>query len=281
MLNAYISRAAALLHNPCSMGEDDRLSDFEARLAALKHKLESGLTDRARLLRELAGRLEAGDEAVRKQIKTESHKLRGVAGTYGHGDLTDLAGQLEQRASISPPAAVGQMTRELADLAEAKGRRSQPPHDPHPEPPSDAPPPRPSQRPPPPPSKNHALRVLATDDDPITQRLLTLTLQQVGGFDAKIVGSAAEALVLLDSERFDVVISDAMMPDMNGRDFRREARARGATMPIVILSAASPEELGWSEESGSTELWIRKPFKPSQLVKDILGIVEKQRGERV
>ena len=278
MVTAYISRAGALLHNRCFMGEGDRLNDFEARLAALKHKLESGLTDRARLLRELAGRLEAGDEAVRKQIKTESHKLRGVAGTYGHGDLTDLAGQLEQRASISPPAAVGQMTRELADLAEQKGRRSQPPASPDDAQPSDAPPPRPSHRPMPPPSENRGLRVLATDDDPITQRLLTLTLQQVGGFDAKIVGSAAEALVLLGSERFDLVISDAMMPDMNGRDFRREARARGATMPIVILSAASPEELGWPDERGSSESWLRKPFKPSQLVKDILSIVEKHRA---
>jgi CheY-like chemotaxis protein len=276
MGTAYISCFADLLHNRCFMGEHNRLSEFEARLAALKHKLESGLVERARLLRELAQRLEAGEDAARKEIKTESHKLRGVAGTYGHGDLTELAGKLEQRASLSPPAAVGQMARELAELAETKGRRSNPPPiDAEPIPPLVAAPSRAAPpRPLPPSNTGPRLRVLAMDDDPITQRLLSLTLTHVGGFDASIVASAAEALALLAAEHFDVVVSDAMMPDMNGRDFRREARARGATMPIVILSAATAEELGWAEDGDARGPWMRKPFKPTQLVEDLRRLVK-------
>jgi CheY-like chemotaxis protein len=261
------------------MGEHDRLEDFEARLAALKHKMESGLVDRARLLREMAGRLEAGDDAARKAIKTESHKLRGVAGTYGHEDLTELAGELEQRASLSPPSAVSQMARDLATLAETKGRKSRPP----PAAPAPSASPRTSQKPAARPSLEpggRALRVLAMDDDPITQRLLLLTFKQVGGFDATIVSSAAKALELLEKERFDIVISDAMMPDMNGRDFRREARARGTKVPIVILSAASPQELGWAQELGASDAWLRKPFKPTELVQEVQRIVNKARGTR-
>ena len=102
----------------------DAQSEFEARLLALKHKMERGLVDRARALRAMADRLDAGDQSARREIKTESHKLRGVAGSYGHNDLTDLAGQLEQRASVSPPATVTALTRSLADLAESKGRNS-------------------------------------------------------------------------------------------------------------------------------------------------------------
>lgn len=258
-----------------AMGAGDRLSEFEARLAALKHKLESGLVDRARALRQMANRLEAGDNSARKEIKTESHKLRGVAGTYGHHDLTDAAAELEQRASVSPPASVSQMARGLADLAEAKGRRSKPPPQ-SPEPTAGNPArPRSSS-----PARMAVvkpqgvpLRVLATDDDAVTQRLLLLTLQQVGGFSATIVSSASEALQALERESFDVVLSDAMMPDMNGRDFRRTARERGARMPIIILSAASPDELGWSAEPDAPGAWLRKPFKPTQLVQDILRIV--------
>jgi DNA-binding response OmpR family regulator len=113
------------------------------------------------------------------------------------------------------------------------------------------------------------------DDDPVTQRLLVLTLEQVGGFDATIVHSAATALELLRTKTFDIVVSDAMMPDMNGRDFRRAAREAGATMPIVILSAASASELGWAAELGKADAWLRKPFKPTELVKDILRIANK------
>jgi CheY-like chemotaxis protein len=259
--------------------ESDRLAAFEARLATLKHKMESGLVERARTLREMVSRLERGDESARKQIKTESHKLRGIAGSYGHHDLTEAAARLEQRASISPPTTVGQMARELADLAETKGRHSRPPVD---APGSAAarssnPPRQSSSGPPRKSSATTSLRVLAMDDDPVTQRLLLLTLQQVGGFNATIVQSASEALALLEHNAFDVVLSDAMMPDMNGRDFRRAARERGARMPIIILSAASPDELGWSREPEGEGGWLRKPFKPTQLVQDILRIVARQK----
>lgn len=262
------------------MSGDDAQSEFEARLLALKHKMERGLVDRARILREMAQRLDAGDNEARRALKTESHKLRGVAGSYGHNDLSELAAQLEQRASVSPPATVSSLARSLADLAEQRGRNSIPPAAPPPSaslPPGASAPPRASapgasRRP----RSGPPLRVLAMDDDAVTQRLLQLTLVQVGGFDAKVVSSAAAALELLARETFDVVLSDAMMPDMNGRDFRRAARAAGAQMPIVILSAAGADELGWNDPS-SADVWLRKPFKPTNLVRDIERIVADHR----
>jgi CheY-like chemotaxis protein/HPt (histidine-containing phosphotransfer) domain-containing protein len=268
------------------MSGDDAQNDFEARLLALKHKMERGLVDRARLLREMAARLDAGDQEARRALKTESHKLRGVAGSYGHNDLSELAAQLEQRASVSPPATVTALARSLADLAEQRGRTSTAPGAPV-QPASTplatsaalrtsaSPLKATSQQP----RTGPPLRVLAMDDDAVTQRLLQLTLAQVGGFDAVVVGSAAAALELLARDSFDVVLSDAMMPDMNGRDFRRAARAAGAQMPIVILSAAGADELGWNDPS-SADVWLRKPFKPTTLVRDIERIVADHRKQR-
>jgi CheY-like chemotaxis protein len=256
-----------LLHASSPMA---RLSELEQRLLALKQKMESGLGERARALRELSARVEAGDALARKAIKTESHKLRGVAGTYGHQQLTDKAAELEQRASLSPPAVIGRMARDLADLAEAASAKASAtradaaaPHvaAPAPKPPSD------------PPKVGAAkLRVLAMDDDPLTLRLLSLTLKQVGGFDATIIESANVALELLAKETYDIVISDAMMPEMNGRELCERARAIGVKAPIVILSAASPDELGWSNTLNGATAWLRKPFKPSELVQEIQKI---------
>jgi DNA-binding response OmpR family regulator len=70
-------------------------------------------------------------------------------------------------------------------------------------------------------------------------------LQQASAFRATIAASSCEALAMLECESFYVVISDAVMPDMNGRDFRRTALERAARVPIVTLSAASLDELGW------------------------------------
>jgi CheY-like chemotaxis protein/HPt (histidine-containing phosphotransfer) domain-containing protein len=253
----------------------DRMAEFEARLQTLKRAMENGLGERARLLRELAARLETGDEAeraaARTGLKTESHKLRGVAGSYGHGDLTALAAELEQEAPAAPPALVAVRARALADMADARG--SQRPGLPDQAEGAEAKP-EPAR---PQPAVRSQLRVLAVDDDAMTQRLLLITLQQVGGFDATIVTSAADALALLDKNEYDVVISDAMMPDMNGRAFQRAVRARGATLPFIILSAATPDELGWSLESEPGSAWLRKPFRPSELVRDVLRIARQRR----
>lgn len=252
------------------------LSDLEQRLLALKQKMESGLAERARSLRELSERVEAGDVLARKALKTESHKLRGVAGTYGHQELTDRAAELEQRASLSPPAVIGRMARDLADLADAASAKATAARAvAAPQAAAAAPAKAPSDEPK---AAGAKLRVLAMDDDPLTLRLLSLTLKQVGGFDATIVESATVALQLLGKETFDIVISDAMMPEMNGRELCEKARAIGVTAPVVILSAASPDELGWSSTLNGATAWLRKPFKPSELVQEIQKIVKAAKG---
>jgi CheY-like chemotaxis protein len=251
------------------------LNDLERRLLALKQKMESGLAERARSLRELAAKVESGDVLARKALKTESHKLRGVAGTYGHQELTDKAAELEQRASLSPPAIVGQLARNLADLAEAAGAHAKAAAPAVEQAAAAAPAPAPAKTTTPAPTAmGTKLRVLAMDDDPLTLRLLALTLKQVGGFDATIVESATVALELLTRESFDIVISDAMMPEMNGKELCERARQIGVKAPVVILSAASPDELGWSNTLNGATAWLRKPFKPSELVQEIQRIVK-------
>src|SRR5262245_16563612 len=105
---------------------DDRKKAFEARFLELKKKMESGLLTRAHTLREAVQRLLSGDESARKAIKVESHKLRGIAGTYGYKQLTELAGEVEQRASLSPPPQLGELATQLAAAAEEVGKRSGP-----------------------------------------------------------------------------------------------------------------------------------------------------------
>lgn len=260
---------------------DDRTQAFEERLAALKQKMESGLGERARLFREMADRLDRGEEGARDLLRREAHRLRGVAGSYGHDELGERAREIEQRASVSPPPTLAGLARGLADLAEQVSAAGVPAeHLPS------VPPPRPagvsareqmvSDRPPVAPGP---LRVLGVDDDPITRRLLQLTFDEVGGFTATIVGSAAEALAQLRIEPYDLVVSDAMMPDMSGWDFCDAARAAGARMPIVILSAATAGELGWKPRNDGPVAWMRKPFRPTTFVHELVCLVREHRGE--
>jgi CheY-like chemotaxis protein len=272
------------------MGEDDeRRKAFESRLDELKQRMESGLLARAHTLRAAVRRLLAGDESARRVLKQEGHKLRGIAGSYGHDHLTVLAAELEQRASLSPPPQLEELATRLADAAEAVGKRSGAAQS-EPEPSTSSPKTdaalaskprkRESLRPKAQGAHGGALRVLAMDDDPTTLRLLHLTLCDIGGFDSVLVTSGKDALVQLRLREFDVVISDAMMPDMNGKEFCVAARQLGGfaeTVPIIILSAATQDELRWRTGIPGPVAWLRKPFMPSALVKDIARVVQTHR----
>jgi two-component system, chemotaxis family, chemotaxis protein CheY len=268
--------------------EDERRKAFEARLEELKQRMESGLLTRAHTLRDAARRLLSGDESARKILKQEGHKLRGIAGSYGHDHLTVLAGELEKRASLSPPPLLQELAIRLADAAEAVGKRSSMAQAERAvstslpiaqQPLAAAPKPRRRESVKPKTQGSHGgpLRVLAMDDDPTTLRLLHLTLSDIGGFDAVLVTSAKEALVQMRLREFDVVISDAMMPDMNGKEFCAAARQLGGfaeNVPIIILSAATQDELRWRTGLVGPVVWLRKPFMPSALVKDIAKVVQ-------
>ncbi|HET6337364.1 MAG TPA: Hpt domain-containing protein, partial [Polyangiales bacterium] len=114
--------------------DDERRRAFEARFLELKQRMEQGLLTRAHTLRDAVQRLLAGDESARKVLKVEGHKLRGIAGSYGYSQLTELAAELEQRASLSPPPLLGQLATKLADAAEEVGKRSASAQPPSPQP---------------------------------------------------------------------------------------------------------------------------------------------------
>jgi CheY-like chemotaxis protein len=283
--------------------EDERRKVFEDRLSELKLRMEAGLVSRAQTLRDAVSMLLAGDESARKILRQESHKLRGIAGSYGYDNLTDLAAELEKRGSLSPVPQVVELANRLAALAEQVGRRSMSPQAvagaqvsaPGPEQKA-APPLRPVAPAPAPPRRQSsqriqaqraslaglgpnggALRVLAMDDDAPTLKLLSLTLTEVGGFEATVVTSAREALEHMRLREFDVVVSDAMMPDMNGQEFCLAARQLGGyavNVPIIILSAATRDELDWRSSLPGPVAWLRKPFMPSELVNDIAAVVK-------
>lgn len=294
--------------------DDDRRRAFEARFLELKQKMESGLLTRAHTLRDAVSRLLAGDETARRVLKVEGHKLRGIAGSYGYPQLTELAAELEQRASLSPPPQLSQLATRLADAAEEVGRRSASEQPPRPQPtaaaaevgPNTASPaiaaaapagPKPASNPAPRPAAKPRiqaarpqiqgadggpLRVLAMDDDPMTLKLLRLTLVDIGGFDATIVTAGKNALDEMRLKTFDVVLSDAMMPDMNGKEFCAAARQLGGyatSVPIIILSAATQDELRWQNELPGPVSWLRKPFAPTALVKDVAKVVEQFRKQ--
>ena len=99
-------------------------------------------------------------------------------------------------------------------------------------------------------------RVLVVEDSDFFRQLITPILG-AAGFRVTAVPSAAEALRMREAgAMFDVIVSDIVMPDMDGLDFARTVRAGGSwtTLPMIALSSrADPGDVEAGRDAGFTD----------------------------
>ena len=116
------------------------------------------------------------------------------------------------------------------------------------------------------------LRVLLAEDNPINA-LLAQALLKHEGCSVVRVTDGEEALAVLASERFDVVLMDMRMPKLDGIAAARAARSRGLRTPIVALTAnAFQEDRRACLEAGMTD-FLSKPLDPESLHAALLRVV--------
>jgi CheY-like chemotaxis protein len=112
-------------------------------------------------------------------------------------------------------------------------------------------------------SAGHAL--LVDDEDDIRQ-VARMSLERVGGWTVTDADSAAQALAAAQEQRFDAVLLDVMMPDVDGPSTLRLLRPIiGPGVPVVFLTAkVQPADVARLRELGAAGV-IAKPFDPMGL----------------
>jgi two-component system sensor histidine kinase/response regulator len=106
-----------------------------------------------------------------------------------------------------------------------------------------------------------AYRILIVDDRRTTREILEVTLQRVG-YRSSSVSSAAEALEKLAEERFDLVITDLLMPNMSGLELLCEIRKKHSRtdLPVLFLTVQEEgEELVAAMRNGAND-YVCKPI---------------------
>ena len=100
-------------------------------------------------------------------------------------------------------------------------------------------------------------RVLCIDDDE-DSRVMLVTLLGLELIEAKAVGTAAQALSLMQTERFDVYLLDAWLPGLDGFELCRRMRELHPHAPILFFSGA-PDEADKKKgiEAGANAYFIK------------------------
>jgi len=110
-------------------------------------------------------------------------------------------------------------------------------------------------------------RVLLVEDNPVNQRVAQRNLEKVG-LHVEIAANGREALEAWSARRFDLILMDCHMPEMDGYDATREIRKRengGSRVPIVALTAnALQGDRERCLEAGMDD-YMAKPLEPEKL----------------
>ena len=121
-------------------------------------------------------------------------------------------------------------------------------------------------------------KILIVDDDRTMRTVLTRYLEN-RGYQVEQVGSGTEALAAFAKEPPDLVVSDVMMPEMDGLEFCRRLRATpsGQLMPFIFLSGKGElEDRIYGHEMGADD-YLTKPVDPRELVAKIEAQLERTR----
>ena len=121
-----------------------------------------------------------------------------------------------------------------------------------------------------------AKKILVVDDD----ELVLIAVEELlssGNHDVTTASGGKEALEVVASGRFDLVMLDVIMPEMDGYTLCKEIRRRQGyeEIPIIFLTAKSAEEDKKKGEEVGASLYLPKPISPQRLME----LVEQALGE--
>ncbi len=108
-------------------------------------------------------------------------------------------------------------------------------------------------------------QILVVEDDASLRRLMSAALKQ-HGYTPYTANDGVEALDLLDKTNIDMIISDIMMPNMDGYELTRQLRRAGFNMPILMVTAKEAFEDKQEGFMAGTDDYMVKPIDINEMI---------------
>jgi two-component system, chemotaxis family, chemotaxis protein CheY len=120
-------------------------------------------------------------------------------------------------------------------------------------------------------------RILIVDDFSTMRRIVRNLLKEIGFSNAEEAEDGAIALAMLKASKFDFVVSDINMPNMNGFELLKSIKSDETLKPIPVLmvtAEAKKEDIVQAAQGGAAG-YIVKPFTKATLEEKVQKILQK------
>ena len=112
-----------------------------------------------------------------------------------------------------------------------------------------------------------AATVLVVDDEPAIREVIA-TLLEDEGYLVRHAKDGLEALDAINGNRIDLIVSDVVMPRLDGASLVRKLRGRGHLMPVVLMSAV------YADVDLPGVRFVPKPFEIDRLLGTVASALE-------
>ncbi len=118
-------------------------------------------------------------------------------------------------------------------------------------------------------------KILVLEDERPLARALELKLSHEG-FDVRMLPNGEEGLALLERESFDLILSDLVMPKVDGFAVLKAVKERGLSVPVIVLTNLSDEEsVMKSLNEAAFDYLVKADWKLEDIVRKIRERLEK------
>src|SRR6266851_5815955 len=127
------------------------------------------------------------------------------------------------------------------------------------------------------------IRVLLVEDNPGDARLVQIALGESVGvrFEVRLVASMTEALKVIPTDRFDIVLLDLSLPDCPSAETVDRVSAANARTPIVVLTGLDDEDFSRGlVKVGAQDYLVKGQFDKRLLARSLTYAIERKRIEQ-
>jgi CheY-like chemotaxis protein len=123
--------------------------------------------------------------------------------------------------------------------------------------------------------------VLVVEDEPALRRLISVSLEK-RGYTVLASEDGTEAIRILENNRgeIDLVVSDIMMPKLNGLELRKKAILLQPEMRFLFISGYAEDTIGQTAHLPQDAGYLEKPFLPIELARKVRALLNESDAGR-
>jgi DNA-binding response OmpR family regulator len=125
------------------------------------------------------------------------------------------------------------------------------------------------------------VRVLIVEDESKLAKNISRSLQENAGYAVDVSLDGADGLFMAESNPYDAIILDLMLPKLDGLTLLQRLRAKGSRVPVLVLTARDEKDSVIALLNAGADDYLSKPFDLGELIARLKALIRRGKGQPV